>query len=691
MTPQQPARSWWPQSLSSRLALVSALQLLLVAGSLSALSFALGRRSGLQLSEAYRQNASVVELSTRLSRKLNYPLWINALNLLELQQDHADGLNLPRLTQTFWRQMQVFPVDYINVGTANGEFLGLERTASGALRLNEDSSRSGRGAMSVYAMGPQGERGQRLERIPAMEPFHMEAWYVDTVRAGKPSWSSIYAWEDQPEVFSISYNAPVLGPGRQLKGVVGVDVVLSHLSSWLESVWRQRQGLALIVEPSGLLVASSRPSDTLIHSGGSTRRSSLLDLKDPLAQALADRYAERGPDGRSQIRANALQPQARPQRISLGHRQYTVAATPWGSEEGLQWVLLTALAADPSTTSTERAALVALLFSAAALGLAVLLTNRQIRGLLQPLRQLEGASARLSDSLGSGSRDDLAFVSGVSRSAGEEVVSLDGAMTQLVEQFNALTTERRRLMERERYRDAQTLALLKDKLSSSLQAAAVAHEINQPLSVVLLNSQLLLQQSTQSPEGTGLPQAWRQQLENISSEAQRVVLTIEKMRTLLRNVQTEHRPIDLREVALSAVLYARSATGAARLGLDSSNLERPSPSPAWIEGDGAQIQIAIVNLLRNACEALVEADVQDPWIGISLSRHGAHWVLAVADNGPGFRGDETDAAPLHTTKAEGSGLGLFVVRTTMQNHHGCMDLGRSEQGGALVELRFTAR
>ena len=70
-----------PRKLANRLALLSALQLVLVGGSLSVLSFAIGRRSGLEISETYRQNASVVELSTRLSRKLSYPRWINTLNL----------------------------------------------------------------------------------------------------------------------------------------------------------------------------------------------------------------------------------------------------------------------------------------------------------------------------------------------------------------------------------------------------------------------------------------------------------------------------------------------------------------------------------------------------------------------------------------------------------------------------------
>jgi len=46
--------------------------------------------------------------------------------------------------------------------------------------------------------------------------------------------------------------------------------------------------------------------------------------------------------------------------------------------------------------------------------------------------------------------------------------------------------------------------------------------------------------------------------------------------------------------------------------------------------------------------------------------------------------------PLHTTKSNGSGLGLFVVRTTMENHRGSVELGTSATGGAQVDLMFQA-
>ena len=680
-----------PRRLSNRLAAVSVLQLLLVTSGFSLFSYSLGRRNGLQLSETYRQNASVVELATRLSNKLSYPIWINELNLRWLSNKPERLRDVTALSERFWNQMQVFPVDYINLGTPDGAFVGMERSAEGDLLLNEDTPRSGRGTMAIYAMTSRGERGALQERIPGMAATHEEAWYVDTVKAGKANWSSIYAWEDQPEVFSISYNAPLYGPNRSLRGVVGVDMVLSHLSAWLQGLWKDRQGLAVIVEPNGDLVACSIAELTLSRRGDTISRTNLSQLANPLAQQLSQRFFQAGGPGRLEPRQASLDSAQAPQRVSIGGQTYTLQTSPWGQAEGLNWLLLTALAADPSNSAAEQQSLLALLGAAMALAGAVLLISRQIRGLLTPLSQLETASRQIGERLSAGgatSTPTLQFNSGLAANAGEELIALDAAIRELVERYNQLTGDLQEARERERFRDAQTLALLKDKLRSSLQAAAVAHEINQPLSVLLLQSQLLLERSRASG-APALPESWQQQLESIHSEADRVVLTIEKMRALLRNVQTEHQRLDLRDVLQSALLYARSGGVTAQIPIDSSGLD-DLESPAWINGDAVQVQIAIVNLLRNAAEALEEAAVAEPWIGIQLYPRAHQWWLEVADNGPGLADDVLSDSPLHTSKRDGSGLGLFVVRTTMENHHGTVENERSQQGGALLRLRFAA-
>lgn len=96
-----------------------------------------------------------------------------------------------------------------------------------------------------------------------------------------------------------------------------------------------------------------------------------------------------------------------------------------------------------------------------------------------------------------------------------------------------------------------------------------------------------------------------------------------------------------------------------------------------------------MNLLRNAAEAIPQG--RPAWIALTLRAEPEAWCLEVADNGPGLPQGLLEQTPLTTTKASGSGLGLFVVHTTMDNHHGRLETATSTRGGALLRLRFPAR
>jgi PAS domain S-box-containing protein len=234
---------------------------------------------------------------------------------------------------------------------------------------------------------------------------------------------------------------------------------------------------------------------------------------------------------------------------------------------------------------------------------------------------------------------------------------------------------------------------LEAKLRTSLTAAAVAHEINQPLSSILINAQLLQAQLRDLPEGDGR-NLLRPLLEQQIHESERIVTTIEKMRMLLRNVQTEQQRLDFGDVVTSAGLYLRNRLASHGVSLETRGLDQPH----WLKGDGAQLRIAVANLIRNAIEALSQHAVASPLIRLSLDRcgeeqGGAAWLqLRVADNGPGFSQQQLEQLLLASTKPEGSGVGLFVVNTAAQIHGGSLQLGRSaELGGAEVLLSLPAQ
>lgn len=235
-------------------------------------------------------------------------------------------------------------------------------------------------------------------------------------------------------------------------------------------------------------------------------------------------------------------------------------------------------------------------------------------------------------------------------------------------------TDRKAAEDHARKIEAQHRLDLETKLKTSLDAAAVAHEINQPLSAILLRSRMALEHEDEA----------REALTIVAAEAQRVVATIDKMKTLLRNVQTDHRKIDFAEVVRSALLYNKGNLARHHITVRESGLDKS----CTMMGDDEQLQLALTNILRNAAEAIEEAAPKRREISIDLAEHGDRVMLIIGDSGPGWSGAELAKTPLSTTKKGGTGIGLYVVRTAMENHHGELAFGRSALGGAEVKMIF---
>ena len=235
-------------------------------------------------------------------------------------------------------------------------------------------------------------------------------------------------------------------------------------------------------------------------------------------------------------------------------------------------------------------------------------------------------------------------------------------------------TERKRAQELLRSSEERQRLLLERKLKSSIEASAVAHEINQPLSAILLQSKMTLQDKSDPQQALAI----------IAQEAQHVVTTIEKMKTLLRSVQTEHELIDLSQIVKSALLYNKGLLAKNNIQLEQSGLK----TRCIIHGDGAQLQLALNNIFRNAVEAISESAASLGQISVELLPDKSHVDLVIGDDGPGWLGAELTELPLNSTRKDGTGIGLFVVRTAVQNHQGEVLFGRSPLGGAEIRMRF---
>jgi PAS domain S-box-containing protein len=256
---------------------------------------------------------------------------------------------------------------------------------------------------------------------------------------------------------------------------------------------------------------------------------------------------------------------------------------------------------------------------------------------------------------------------------------IDISARKRVEAELAASQQRERLSE-ERHRQ-----LLEQKLKTSLTAAAVAHEIQQPLASMLLNCRLAVQSlECQGPEL--LPAALEQNLRTLTTEGDRVVATMERMRMLLRNVETEQTTVDLVSSLNSALVFLAKDLQQAQVQLSRQGMEQP----CLLKGDSAQLQIAVVNLVRNAIQALQAQPPASRRLQLQLQRCSDHLQILVADSGPGFARDycgSTSWELLKSTKATGMGIGLFLAQTAAANHGGQLRIGRSALlGGAEVVI-----
>ncbi len=220
--------------------------------------------------------------------------------------------------------------------------------------------------------------------------------------------------------------------------------------------------------------------------------------------------------------------------------------------------------------------------------------------------------------------------------------------------------------------------------SVGLVAGAVAHDLNNPLTNLLLNAEALLRSV---PEGS--PD--RRIVEDMMESALRCRRIALDVRNLGREYEIARVPCDLPGIVEEAVRLLRHVWEPRRVSV-ACDL-RPAPS-GCLCSPTLMLQVA-VNLVENAIQASPEGGT----VLVRLREAGGGVVLEVEDDGPGIPEKDRVAVfrPFFTTKPEGTGLGLAICRRIMERHGGSVELeSRTEAEapggghGTLLRIRLPA-
>jgi len=202
-----------------------------------------------------------------------------------------------------------------------------------------------------------------------------------------------------------------------------------------------------------------------------------------------------------------------------------------------------------------------------------------------------------------------------------------------------------------------------EKMSSLGQlVAGVAHEINNPLAVIVAYSQMLVKQPAHDDKT-------RQTLQKVLHESERAAKIVRDLLTFARPCEPQLRVVDLNELVRSVISIRESE-------LRSQNIEckmtlaRDLP---LTKADPLQLEQVLNNLVTNAIHAMVELN-QERKLAVTSESTGFYIRVTVADSGPGISPENISRIfdPFFTTKApgKGTGLGLSISNTILQEHRG---------------------
>jgi PAS domain S-box-containing protein len=221
----------------------------------------------------------------------------------------------------------------------------------------------------------------------------------------------------------------------------------------------------------------------------------------------------------------------------------------------------------------------------------------------------------------------------------------------------------------------------------SALTASMAHEINQPLSGIITNASTCLRMLDADPPNVA---GARETARRTIRDGNRASDVVSRLRGLFSRKEFTLEPMDLNDATREVIALSLGDLRRNRVVLR-AELDEDLPS---VVGDRVQIQQVILNLLRNASDAMAGVEDRPRLLQVGTRRdEGDRVRLSVQDSGSGIDRAEQGRLfePFHTTKSGGMGIGLWVSRSIIERHHGRLWAEPSAGPGATFSFSIPCR
>lgn len=474
----------------------------------------------------------------------------------------------------------------------------------------------------------------QIDEADSFDP-RQRPWYKSAKRQKNTIWTEPYIFFSSRQP-GVTVAIPVLDNGSFI-GVVGVDIEISSISNFLSQLMLSKRGSALILDESGKIIAHPKMTQ-IMKSDGNTALNlvGIEDIDDPVAQAA---FSELSVNGAFKIE------QETESEFVYENDKFVSFLKPLSSFD-LPWTIAIYAPESDFTQSIQDNRMRNIWLAAAISFVAALVGLALAELILRPVRAFAVRTALVS-------QGELSATSPLP----ETYKELEKANETLIDQI----AQRREA-------DARIVKLNRDLSHFSRvnlmgqMATGLAHELSQPLTAISQNVDAAIttakQENSTNPELLNI-------LNELDEQAHLGGDILSALRGFVHKDQGEKKPFDLNELINQTqnLLHHEALVQGISLHFDPRDLP-----PA----NGNRIQIAqiLLNLIRNAMEAIAEADSTHKEITILTHTKTNQIEIWIEDTGPGVAPEVTLFKQFETNKKDGMGLGLSISRTLAEANGG---------------------
>lgn len=367
------------------------LQLVVVFGVVSYLSFKNGQTAVKEIASRLRHELTE-RILQQITTTIERPYTINSISESYVQQGDIDILT-GRGEHLLWQQFKLFPTtNLVYCGTEQeGAFLGVGSSSDGkdVAQVHIANERTDR-YRHIYNIDSTGRRLSIAEKLDKQYDPRRRPWYKKAKRLEKSTWSDIYLDFDTflPTISAIT---PVYDPvSRELLAICGTDIILPReLTEFLRSLKISQSGIAFIVEPSGVLIASSTEEPLTLGKGESTSTLKANESNNQLIQGATQFLTTKfgSLDHVTSSQSNFL----------LDGKQQYLQVERFGDQYGLDWIVVLLVPETDFMEKINQGTRATLLLCLAALGISILIGVLITRSITQPILKLSTASQEVAN------------------------------------------------------------------------------------------------------------------------------------------------------------------------------------------------------------------------------------------------------------------------------------------------------